>query len=137
MGIAVVALALLVYANTLANGFAYDDISIVQTNPYITDWRQIPWLFTKGYWSHKSGGVGNYRPLTIVTFTVEYALWGLAPLGYHLTNVLLMQPMLHCCLACSAVTASHRALPAWRRWCLPYTRFTPRPWPMSSGAANC
>jgi hypothetical protein len=43
MGIAVVALALLVYANTLANGFAYDDISIVQTNPYITDWRQIAW----------------------------------------------------------------------------------------------
>jgi len=89
MGIAVVALALLVYANTLANGFVYDDISIVQTNPYITDWRQIPWLFTKGYWSHKFGGSGNYRPLTIITFTVEYALWGLAPLGYHLINVLL------------------------------------------------
>ena len=89
VGIAVVVLALLVYANTLANGFAYDDISIVQTNPYITDWRQIPWLFTKGYWSHRAGGVGNYRPLTIVTFTVEYALWGLSPLGYHLTNVLL------------------------------------------------
>lgn len=89
IGITVVALAVLVYANTLANGFAYDDVSIIQTNPYITDWRQIPWLFTKGYWSHKSGGVGNYRPLTIITFTLEYALWGLTPLGYHLTNTLL------------------------------------------------
>ncbi len=106
MGIAVVALSLLVYANTLANGFAYDDISIVQTNPYITDWRQIPWLFTKGYWSHKSGGVGNYRPLTIVTFTVEYALWALAPLGYHLTNVLLHAAnvaLLFCLLRCYRV----------------------------------
>ncbi len=106
MGIAVVALALLVYANTLANGFAYDDISIVQTNPYITDWQQIPWLFTKGYWSHKSGGGGNYRPLTIITFTVEYALWGLSPLGYHLTNVLLHAAnvaLLFCLLRCYRV----------------------------------
>ncbi len=106
VGIAVVALTLLVYANTLANGFAYDDISIVQTNPYITDWRRIPWLFTKGYWSHKSSGVGNYRPLTIITFTLEYAFWGLAPLGYHLTNVLLHAAnvwLLFCLLRCYRV----------------------------------
>ncbi len=86
---ALVLLTGLVYANTLANGFAFDDISIVQTNPYITDWRRIPWLFTKGYWSHQTGGGGNYRPLSIVTFTLEYSLWGLWAAGYHLTNVLL------------------------------------------------
>ncbi len=106
VGVVIVALSLLAYANTLANGFAYDDISIVQTNPYITDWRQIPWLFTKGYWSHKSGGVGNYRPLTIITFTLEYAFWGLAPLGYHLTNVLLHAAnvaLLFCLLRCYRV----------------------------------
>lgn len=89
IGFFIVLLAVLVYANTLANGFVFDDASIVQTNPYITDWRRIPWLLTKGYWSHKTGGGGNYRPLSIVTFTLEYALWGLWAAGYHLTNVLL------------------------------------------------
>ncbi|MFQ3582152.1 hypothetical protein J8C06_09150 [Chloracidobacterium validum] len=89
IALGVIALAILVYANTLANGFVYDDISIVQSNPYITDWRRIPWLFTKGYWSHKAGGGGNYRPLAVVTFALEYAVWGIAPMGYHLTNILL------------------------------------------------
>ncbi|MCS7079635.1 MAG: hypothetical protein NZ585_06250 [Chloracidobacterium sp.] len=89
LGFAVALLTALVYANTLVNGFTFDDISIVQTNPYITDWRRIPWLFTKGYWSHKTGGGGNYRPLSLVTFTLEYAAWGLWAAGYHLTNTLL------------------------------------------------
>ncbi|MGQ9897262.1 MAG: tetratricopeptide repeat protein [Acidobacteriota bacterium] len=89
IGFVAVVLAWLVYANTLFNGFVYDDISIIQTNPYITDWRRIPELFAKGYWAHKTGGGGNYRPLTIITFTLEYAFWRLAPLGYHLVNSLL------------------------------------------------
>ncbi|OYT73875.1 MAG: hypothetical protein CFK52_00525 [Chloracidobacterium sp. CP2_5A] len=89
VGFFIVFLAVLVYANTLANGFAFDDISIVQSNPYITDWRRIPWLLTKGYWSHQTGGGGNYRPLSLATFTLEYALWGLWAAGYHLTNALL------------------------------------------------
>jgi tetratricopeptide (TPR) repeat protein len=35
------------------------------------------------------GAVPQYYPLVHTTFWVEYHLWALAPLGYHLTNVLL------------------------------------------------
>ncbi|MCS7079636.1 MAG: tetratricopeptide repeat protein [Chloracidobacterium sp.] len=81
-------LAVVVYANTLANDFAYDDIPIIVNNPAVheADWRAI-WLH--GYWSHITGGGGNYRPLTVTTFALDYWLWGLRPFGYHLTNVLL------------------------------------------------
>ena len=34
--------------------------------------------------SHKS-----YRPLTVLTFRINYAIHGLSPWGYHLTNLLL------------------------------------------------
>ena len=49
-------------------------------------------LFSNDYWgtrmskeqSHKS-----YRPLTVLTFRLNYALGGLDPSGYHLVNVVL------------------------------------------------
>lgn len=33
--------------------------------------------------------VGNYAPLHMFSYMVDYALWGAAPAGYHLENVLL------------------------------------------------
>jgi hypothetical protein len=30
-----------------------------------------------------------YRPLVWLSFTLDYALWGLDPLGFHLTNLVL------------------------------------------------
>ncbi len=32
--------------------------------------------------------VGNYAPLTILSYMIDHALWGLRPNGYHLENVL-------------------------------------------------
>ncbi len=84
--LAVVAVA--VYANTLVNDFAYDDIPLIVDNPAVhrLDW---PVIWLRGYWSHVVGRGGNYRPLTVTTFAVDYWLWGLRPFGYHLTNALL------------------------------------------------
>ncbi|MFQ3582814.1 MAG: tetratricopeptide repeat protein [Chloracidobacterium sp.] len=82
-------LALGVYANTFQHGFAFDDLGLILHNPTIIDWRQIPALFAQGYWGHKVGGGGNYRPLTVTTFALEYGLWGSHPTGYHVVNVLL------------------------------------------------
>ncbi len=83
-----ISLTVVVYLNTLGNAFAYDDIPIIVNNPNVhrLDWSGL-WLH--GYWSHVAGGIGNYRPLTVSTFAVEYQLWGERPAGYHLTNILL------------------------------------------------
>src|SRR6185503_4024738 len=32
---------------------------------------------------------GLYRPLTALSYAIDHAVWGLAPVGYHLTNLLL------------------------------------------------
>ncbi|HEX9727596.1 MAG TPA: hypothetical protein VGA37_03710 [Gemmatimonadales bacterium] len=32
--------------------------------------------------------IGYYRPLTLLTYTIDHALWGWAPRGYHLTDLL-------------------------------------------------
>ena len=30
-----------------------------------------------------------YRPLTSLTFLIDHRIWGVAPFGYHVTNLLL------------------------------------------------
>ncbi|OYT72867.1 MAG: hypothetical protein CFK52_03435 [Chloracidobacterium sp. CP2_5A] len=82
-------LAALTYANTLANGFAYDDSPIIVNNPTIRSLANAPGLFLSGYWDHRQAGLSNYRPLLAVTLAADYALWGLRPAGYHLTNIML------------------------------------------------
>jgi len=43
---------------------------------------QLRWMFTTFL-------MGHYIPLTWMTFGVDYAVWGMNPAGYHLTNLLL------------------------------------------------
>ena len=77
-----------VYAPSLMNGFVWDDTALVLRDPLIRSWRLIPegfrhFLFTDATASN------FYRPIQRLTFTFDYALWGFAPLFYHLTNILL------------------------------------------------
>jgi tetratricopeptide (TPR) repeat protein len=81
-------LAFLVFANTLANGFAYDDIWIIQDRDLVHGLGRLPELLTTDYWPSRFGS-GLYRPLTLLTFAFDWWLWGGAPFGFHLVNVLL------------------------------------------------
>jgi protein O-mannosyl-transferase len=84
----VVAAVLIAYGNALANGFVWDDLYLVVGNPAIKDWTRAPRLFTSDLFP---GGMasGYYRPLQALTYLVDYRSWGLAPFGFHLTNVAL------------------------------------------------
>lgn len=92
-----VILGLLCFANSAFNGFAYDDNAIVRRNPRIqslTNFREI-WL--TDWWYEQSddepipdpGRDRLYRPLTLFSFALNYAVHQLRPLGYHLVNVVL------------------------------------------------
>ena len=64
--------------------FNWDDQSYVMGNPFIRhlspgNVQKISTTFL----------VSNYHPLTIVSYAVDYRLYGLNPAGYHLTNVIL------------------------------------------------
>jgi protein O-mannosyl-transferase len=64
-------------------GFIWDDDAYVTENPALHDLdglRRI-WFMI--------GATDQYYPLVFTTFWIERQLWGLAPLGYHVVNVLL------------------------------------------------
>ncbi len=82
------ALAFAVYANSLSNQFVFDDDSVVLGDPSLTKLSSIPQYFTGQEGFQKVIG-RYYRPVVSSTYAIDYALWGLKPFGFHLTNVLL------------------------------------------------
>ena len=45
-------------------------------------WRQVRWMLTANL-------MGHWIPVTWLTLGADYAVWGMRPFGYHLTNLLL------------------------------------------------
>lgn len=90
-------LGILVFLPTLGNQFAYDDIPLVASNPNIRDpgnwhaiWLSDWWNFPRDDGSPAQPGRDRlYRPLTLFTFALNYAVGGLNPVGFHLVNVAL------------------------------------------------
>ena len=77
------------YGVSLWHPFLWDDEVTVVGNTLIRDFRNLPIVFTSGY--HAGGGdLSNlYRPLAVISFMSDYAIWGLKPFGFHLTNLIL------------------------------------------------
>ena len=80
-----------VYLNILPNPFIWSEESVIVDNPTFKDLSYLPKFFTINYWlnEHPFSGIHIFRPIRAVTFTLEYALWGLNPLPYHLFNIFL------------------------------------------------
>ena len=87
--IVVIAVCFLVYGNTLRNGFVYDDIPQVVQNPWIRDFRYLPEIFSTNAWAFQGISSNYYRPLLHISFLLTYQLFGLAPWGFHLVNIVL------------------------------------------------
>ena len=83
------ALCLLVavsYFPALSAGFLWDDVILTRTAPLHTwSWLAQIWFAPRGLIQDEV----HYWPLLYTLFWLEHKLWGLAPLGYHLVNLLL------------------------------------------------
>jgi protein O-mannosyl-transferase len=103
---AVVVVALVaigVNLQSLAPGFIHDDHRIIEQNELIRSPASLPRMLTQGYWSVDEHSVPNlYRPVTILSFALNYAFTGARPLGYRWVNL-----VLHA-LACLLVLALAR-----------------------------
>jgi protein O-mannosyl-transferase len=74
-----------VYLPALRNGFTvWDDDLYVVANPHI---RSLNIEFFK--WAFSAFYAGYWSPLTWISHALDYAVWGLNPLGHHLTNIIL------------------------------------------------
>ncbi|HEY6004012.1 MAG TPA: tetratricopeptide repeat protein [Anaeromyxobacter sp.] len=85
--VAVAALAL--YVPTVGHGFVFDDDVVIVKNRLIRSVASLPELVSRNEWSGGGIDVRVYRPLTGVTYALNYAVSGLAPWSYHLANALL------------------------------------------------
>jgi protein O-mannosyl-transferase len=80
----VAVLTLILFLPALGNDFVnWDDERNFLMNPNYRGLgaAQIGWMWT----SHL---LGRYVPVTWMTLGLDYALWGMNPLGYHLTSIL-------------------------------------------------
>src|SRR5438034_7290 len=69
---------------TLQNQFvSWDDAENFLENPH---YRGLGWTHLRWMWTTH---LGHYIPLTWMTLGLDYLLWGMNPVGYHLTNLLL------------------------------------------------
>jgi tetratricopeptide (TPR) repeat protein len=82
---------LLVYANTLRNGFALDDDAVVTGNSLVTDGaRSIPEIFRRPFlYGSMRDSNDLYRPMPLALFAAEHSAFGDAPAGFHAVNMLL------------------------------------------------
>jgi protein O-mannosyl-transferase len=84
------ALVFVVFSPTIRSEFLrYDDEIYIFYNPQLRSLSadNVLWIFTHGYYK-------SYIPLTMLSHSVDYAVWGLNARGHHLTNV-----VLHACTA--------------------------------------
>jgi len=82
-GLALLGLVVAAYVPALRGGFVWDDDAYVTEN---TTLRSLDGL--RDIWLHPTA-TPQYYPLVHTSYWLEYRLWGLHPLGYHLVNVLL------------------------------------------------
>jgi hypothetical protein len=74
-----------VYLASLQNQFLnWDDGTYVVGNPHI---RSMNLTFFR--WAFLDFYAANWHPLTWISHALDYAVWGLSPLGHHLTNNIL------------------------------------------------
>jgi tetratricopeptide (TPR) repeat protein len=81
----------LIYGNSLFNHFVWDDHSLIERTPYIKDFKYIKKIFSSdvGMVMHYHGSMGHYRPISLLSFMIDYKIWRLNPFGYHITNIVI------------------------------------------------
>jgi protein O-mannosyl-transferase len=79
--LALILVVIVTYLPAWHAGFIWDDDMVVTANPVIVGPSGL-----KEIWTTRSADI---CPLTLTTFWAEHALWGLAPLPFHIINILL------------------------------------------------
>ena len=84
---------LILYSVSLGHNFLFDEENIILYNRFIQHGSLLPEIFRDGYFPLEgtSSEIWHiyYRPLTSLTFAVDYFFWKANPFGYNLTNLLL------------------------------------------------
>jgi Tfp pilus assembly protein PilF len=77
----------LAYANAIANNFTLDDDTVIVKNDLVRHLSSLWRAFALPYWPIVTPA-GQYRPLAIVSFTIDWAISGGSPHWMHFVNVM-------------------------------------------------
>lgn len=87
--------AIALYANTYSHGYAFDDSIVITGNSFTKKgFAGIPDLMTRDFFEglYGDGGMdlsgGRYRPLSLVTFAIEYELFGDSENAPHISHAI-------------------------------------------------
>ena len=84
-----VTVCLIVYFNSLYNGFVFDDRGTIVENKYVTKViEHLPSFFTSSYFKIAELEA-SYRPVATFSYHLLYALFKLDPFGFHLGSLIL------------------------------------------------
>uniref|UniRef100_A0A7I4Y8E9 dolichyl-phosphate-mannose--protein mannosyltransferase n=1 Tax=Haemonchus contortus TaxID=6289 RepID=A0A7I4Y8E9_HAECO len=83
--------SIFVYSNTFTADFVYDDSQAIVSNPVVTGDVPAVQAWSLDFWGHplSRGSHKSYRPLTSLSFRLNAFIFGMKPLSFHATNVLL------------------------------------------------
>lgn len=83
--LAIAVVTFVVFLPALSNQFVHwDDDKMLLENEHYRGLgaKALSWMFSTFH-------MGHYQPLSWITLAIDYKIWGMEPLGYHLTNLLL------------------------------------------------
>lgn len=78
--LAILVLVVVAFWPAFSNGFIWDDDSVLTGNPLMRGPLHLLWFSTQPV---------DYFPVTYLSLWLEWRLWGMNPVGYHVTNILL------------------------------------------------
>lgn len=86
LALILVTVTIALYSKALLNGFVnFDDPDYVTENPYVLKGMTIEGV----YWAFTAIDYANWHPLTWLTHMLDAQIFGIYPMGHHMTNVLL------------------------------------------------
>ena len=81
---------LCLYLNTVGHEYVLDDVGTVTGNPNVMQGiKGIPRILTVDMWHFENLNLGYYRPLSLITFALEYQFFPNNPHASHWGNVVL------------------------------------------------
>lgn len=80
----------LLFSNTIKHEYVLDDTGAIEQNLNVQKgFGGIKAILTQDLWEFSEVRLGYYRPLSLITFAIEYEFFGKAPHVSHFNNVLL------------------------------------------------
>ncbi|MEX2052269.1 MAG: DUF1736 domain-containing protein [Candidatus Paceibacterota bacterium] len=79
-------LILVIYGHTLGGGFVYDDRGILENSAMLQNTENLEQILLHPYWNPESG---LYRPVTLLSYSLNFTIFGQSPAYFHFVNILL------------------------------------------------